>query len=245
MKTVLVVGATGKTGRSLTEQLLSQGHILRVIVRARDRLPPSVLAHPKMTVIEASILDLSDEQMRAFVKGCDAVVSCLGHVISFKGIFGAPRKLCTDAIRRLCAAVTHNQPTLPVRLILMNTVGVRNPDLSEQRHYFERCVLGLLHWFLPPHADNETASQHLHDHVGTQSEHIHWCSVRPDSLIDGPVSAFDVTESPVTSVFSGRSTTRSNVARFMTQLIDNDTLWQSWRFRMPVIMNSLDRSSHL
>ena len=115
MTTILVAGATGNTGRPLVEQSLALGHTVRVIVRSRQRLPAAVLEHPNITVIEASILDLSDEQMAEFVKGCDSVVSCLGHVISFKGIFGAPRKLCTDATRRLCAAIETNRPSSPAK----------------------------------------------------------------------------------------------------------------------------------
>ncbi len=242
MTTVLVAGATGNTGRRLVEQSLALGHTVRVIVRSRQRLPAAVLEHPNIEVIEASILDLSDEQMGEFVKGCDAVVSCLGHVISFKGIFGAPKKLCTDATRRLCAAIESNHPTSPAKFILMNTVGVPNPDLHEKRSWFERGVLTLLRWLIPPHKDNETAAQHLHETLGKQSEYLEWCSVRPDSLINAEVSPYDVSESPVTGLFSGRPTTRSNVARFMTQLIEDEALWNTWKFDMPVIMNSEARS---
>jgi len=95
--TTLVVGATGMTGRALAEQLLGRDHNVRVMVRASHKLPAEVLENPNMTVIEASILDLTDEELREHVKGCDAVVSCLGHVMDFKGIFGDPKRLCTDA----------------------------------------------------------------------------------------------------------------------------------------------------
>ena len=242
MTTVLVAGATGNTGRPLVEQSLALGHTVRVIVRSRQRLPAAVLEHPNIEVIEASILDLSDEQMGELVKGCDAVVSCLGHVISFKGIFGAPRKLCTEASRRLCAAIESSRPSSPTKFILMNTVGVPNPDLHEKRSWFERGVLTLLRWLIPPHNDNETAAQHLHETVGKQSEYLEWCSVRPDSLINAEVSPYDVTESPVTGLFTGRPTTRSNVARFMTQLIEDEALWDTWKFKMPVIMNAQART---
>jgi len=242
MKTLLIAGATGKTGRPLVEQSLALGHRVRVIVRSRDRLPAELLDHPNIAVIEASILELSDQQLRDATKGCHAVVSCLGHVLSFKGIFGAPKKLCTDATRRLCAAVESNHPTSPAKFILMNTVGVPNPDLREGRGLLERLVLTLLRWCLPPVRDNETAAQYLHETVGKQNQYLEWCSVRPDSLINGEVSPYELTESPVTSLFTGRPTTRSNVARFMTQLIEDEALWGAWRFNMPVIMNDQAKS---
>jgi len=238
MKTILVAGATGQTGRLVVEQSLANDHKVRIIVRSRNRLPAEILEHPNINLIEASLLDLSDEQMADLAKGCDSVVSCLGHVINFNGIFGEPKQLCTEATKRLCKAIESNYPLSPVRFILMNTVGVPNPDLSEQREWFERVVLSLLRWLIPPHKDNETAAKHLHSNIGQKNKFVEWCSVRPDSLINEGVSTYEITESPSTGLFNGQPTARSNVAHFIVRLIEDDSLWTSWRFRMPVIMNS-------
>jgi putative NADH-flavin reductase len=235
---VLVVGATGNTGRPLVEQLLAKGHMVRAIVRSRGKLPAAVLENSNATIIEASLLDLSEQEMAAHVKGCDAVASCLGHVPTFKGVFGEPRKLCTDAVRRLSQAIEANQPSRPVKFVLMNTVGVGNADLDEARSAFDRGLLFLIRHLVPAHRDNETAVEHLRGHVGVDSKSVEWCSVRPDSLINADVSAYDIVKSPVTSILSGRPTTRSNVAQFMAALIDDADLWAKWRFKMPVIMNS-------
>ena len=97
MKTILVAGATGQTGRLVVEQSLANDHKVRIIVRSRNRLPAEILEHPNINLIEASLLDLSDEQMADLAKGCDSVVSCLGYVINFNGIFGEPKQLCTEA----------------------------------------------------------------------------------------------------------------------------------------------------
>jgi hypothetical protein len=61
-------------------------------------------------------------------------------------------------------------------------------------------------------------------------------------LVDANVSPYDVIESPATGLFTGRPTTRSNVAHFMTQLIEDESLWDTWKFNMPVIMNAQARS---
>lgn len=238
MTTTLVVGATGKTGRSLVEQLLRESNKVRVIVRSSHKLSDEVLKNPNLTVLQAALLDLSDEQLAAQVKDCDAVVSCLGHVLDFSGMFGEPKKLCTDATRRLCNAIENNNPPEPIKFILMNTVGVGNPYLEENRTRFDRGFLTLLRHALPPHRDNETAAEYLFRNVGKDNKSIQWCSVRPDSLIDAEISPYDIEESPSTGIFSGRPTARSNVANFMTRLIDNAELWNIWKFRMPVIMNS-------
>jgi len=235
--TTLVVGATGKTGLRLVEQLLDRNHKVRVIVRSTHKLPAGILNNPDTTVIEASVLDLTDEEMAKHVKDCNAVVSCLGHVIDFKGMFGEPRKLCTDATRRLCDAIEKNSPSEPAKFILMSSVGVRNPDPGERRTRFERGLLTLLRHTLPPHRDNETAAEYLQGSVGKENKYIEWCSVRPDSLIDAEVSPYDIEESPVTGILTGRPTTRSNVAHFMSELIEDAEIWGTWKFRMPVIMN--------
>ena len=235
---ILVVGATGMTGRSLVEQLLGKNYKVRIIVRSSHKLPAVIVENPNTTTIEASVLGLTDEELTEQVKDCDAVVSCLGHVMNFKGIFGEPKKLCTDATRNLCNSLEKHSLPKPTKFILMNTVGVQNPDLEEKRSQFDRGLLTLLRHTLPPHRDNETAAEYLHKTVGKENKSIEWCCVRPDSLINAEVSPYDITESPTTGIINGRPTARSNVAHFMTDLIENEELWNTWKFRMPVIMNS-------
>jgi len=226
------------TGRRLVEQLLGKNYKVRIIVRSSHKLPADIVENPNTMTIEASVLDLTDEEVTEHVKDCDAVVSCLGHVMDFKGIFGEPKKLCTDATRNLCNALEKYSLPKPTKFILMNTVGVQNPDLEEKRTWFERGLLTLLRHTLPPHRDNETAAEYLHKTVGKENKSIEWCCVRPDSLINAEVSPYDITESPTTGIINGRPTARSNVAHFMTDLIENEELWNTWKFRMPVIMNS-------
>ena len=226
------------TGRRLVEQLLGKNYKVRIIVRSSHKLPADIVENPNTTTIEASVLDLTDEEVTEHVKDCDAVVSCLGHVMDFKGIFGEPKKLCTDATRNLCNSLEKHSLPKPTKFILMNTVGVQNPDLEEKRTWFEQGLLTLLRHTLPPHRDNETAAEYLHKTVGKENKSIEWCCVRPDSLINAEVSPYDITESPTTGIINGRPTARSNVAHFMTDLIENEELWNTWKFRMPVIMNS-------
>ena len=147
------------TGRSLVEQLLGKNYKVRIIVRSSHKLPADIVENPNTTTIEASVLDLTDEEVTEHVKDCDAVVSCLGHVMDFKGIFGEPKKLCTDATRNFCNSLEKHSLPKPTKFILMNTVGVQNPDLEEKRNCVERGLLTLLHHTLPPHRGNETAAE--------------------------------------------------------------------------------------
>ena len=107
--TTLVVGASGATGRLLVQQLLDRGESVRIIVRTEDGLRPAIRNHENLSVIRANLLDLDDAALSRYVRGCDAVASCLGHNITFKGMFGNPRRLVTDAVRKLCNAIKANK----------------------------------------------------------------------------------------------------------------------------------------
>ncbi len=180
----LIVGASGATGRLLTEELLNRGQFVKVIVRSPDKLPAAIRNHDNLSVIQASVLDLSDAELAQHVKGCDAVASCLGHNIDLKGIYGHPRKLVTDATRRLCEAIRANRPEKPIKFVLMNTTGNSNRDLNEPISFTQKCVIGLLRLLLPPHGDNEQAADYLRSKVGQNDKLIEWAAVRPDNLID-------------------------------------------------------------
>ena len=130
--TILVVGASGATGRLLVQQLLNRGHNVKVIVRSSDKLREVGHNHDHLSVIKASILALSDVEMARLVNGCAAVASCLGHNLSWRGIYGPPRRLVTDATRRLCNAIKENKANTPTRFVLMNTAGNSNRDLDER-----------------------------------------------------------------------------------------------------------------
>jgi nucleoside-diphosphate-sugar epimerase len=235
----LVVGASGATGRLLVEQLLRRAQNVKVIVRSPDNLPDVVLKHDNLSVIHASVLNLSDSEMAQIVHGFDAVASCLGHNLSFRGIFGHPRRLVTDATRRLCNAIKANSSDRPTKFVLMNTTGNSNRDLHEPISFGQKCVIGLIRLLLPPHVDNEKAADYLRTNIGQNNKAIEWVAVRPDGLIDeDQVTEYDVHSSPTRSaIFDAGKTSRINVGHFMTDLITDDNTWDRWKGQMPVIYN--------
>lgn len=236
---ILVIGASGATGRLLVEQLLNRGQKVKAVVRTPDSLPESIRNHENVTIIHASILDLTDAEMVQHVSGCSAVISCLGHNLSFKGIYGKPRRLVTDATRRLCNAIKANRPQVPIKFVLMNTTGNRNRDLDESISFAEKCVLALLRLLVPPHPDNEGAAEYLRIQIGQSDEAIEWVAVRPDTLIkEELITEYESYPSPIRSaIFDSGRTSRINVAHFMAELAIEDTHWQKWKGQMPVIYN--------
>jgi NAD(P)-dependent dehydrogenase (short-subunit alcohol dehydrogenase family) len=239
MTTTLVVGASGATGRLLVEQLLIRGQKVKVIVRSPDKLPEAITNDDNLNVICASLLELSDAELSQHVNGCRAVASCLGHNLSLKGIYGSPRRLVTDATRRLCNAIKTNKSEEPTKFVLMNTAGSSNRDLHEQISFRQQCVIGLLRLLLPPHVDNENAADYLRTKIGKTDGAIEWAAVRPDNLTDEDhVTKYEVHASPTRSaIFDAGLTSRINVAHFMADLITNADIWNEWKGQMPVIYN--------
>ncbi len=168
-----------------------------------------------------------------------AVVSCLGHNLSFKGIFGHPRSLVTDATQRLCNAIQSTRSENSAKFLLMNTTGNRNRDIEEQISLAQKCVIGLLRLLLPPHLDNELAADYLRTKIGQRDTNIEWVVVRPDSLINkDKVTEYKLYASPIRSaIFDAGNTSRINVGHFMAELICDNDLWNKWKGQMPVIYN--------
>lgn len=238
--TVLVVGATGATGRLLVRELLDRGVCVRVVVRDATRLDESLRGRPNLSVVEASVSKMTDDGIRALVAGCAAAACCLGHNLSTKGLFGPPYRLVTDATRRICNALQAEGGDEPRRFVLMNTTGVQNPDLNERISVPERVVILALRILLPPHADNEGAARHLRRRIGPSNPDIEWVAVRPDGLVDhDATSAYDVHPSPTRSaIFDAGQTSRINVAHFMASLLTDPDLWARWKGATPVLYNA-------
>jgi nucleoside-diphosphate-sugar epimerase len=237
--TVLVVGASGATGRLLVGNLLSRGQRVKAVVRAPENLPGALRNHDSLSIVHANLLELSDGEMMQHVKGCTAVTSCLGPSLTFKGIYGSPRRLVTDATRRLCEAVRASRPQNHVKFVLMNTAGNSNRDLDEPISLGQRCVLALIRLLLPPHIDNEKAADYLRTNGILNDSEIEWAVVRPDTLVnEKSVTEYEVHPSPTRSaIFNAGKTSRINVAHFMADLITDDDTWRKWKGRMPVIYN--------
>ena len=240
---ILIVGATGKTGLRLVTQLLAEGHSVTVIVRTAEKLPQNIRNHENLSITISTILDMNYEDVIQHVENRDAIVSCLGHTVDFRGLFGHPRRLVSDSVHRLCQAVQTNNPSNPVKLLLMSSVGCRNSDAEEKISFAQLCVIGLLRLLVPPHSDNEKAANYLRTMIGQNNSHIEWTAIRPDDLIENDeVSSYSILVSPTRSIFNAGKTSRINVAHFMVQLITDTGTWSKWKGHMPVIYNDVTDS---
>ncbi len=238
-QTILVLGGTGRTGGRVVTQLLARGVRVRAVVRSEERLPAGAAGHPHLTLTVADLLALADEDLAHEIEGCDAVISCLGHCISARGIFGPPRDLVTQATERVYRALRAARPERPVRLIVMSSVSVNRPGGQDARRgVFERLALWVLRGLVPPTKDNQDAADFLLEVAGTADPYVQWSAVRPDTLREGDVTEYAVHEGLVNSLARPADTNRANVAHFMCELATDDRAWTSWQGKSPVIVNA-------
>lgn len=237
---ILVLGASGATGRQAVKQLLLRKILVRGVVRRGNTVLHDIANDPLLEIVTENIAEIDERGYDRLLDGCDLAIVCLGHNITLKGIYGKPRLLVTDALKNLCGAIERSGKK-GFRLILMSTVANRNKRMNERYACADRIVLSLLIPVLPPHRDNLRAAAYLNDVIGQDSPSIEWVAVRPDALIDAyTVTGYDVQPSPSQSpVFKPRKVSRINVAHFMAELLTDDALWNQWKGKMPVVCNSI------
>jgi len=71
---VLVIGATGGTGRQLVQRALAAGHQVTAFVRNPAKLQ---IEHPNLRVAKGNVLDYAT--VESAMRGQEAVLSALGH----------------------------------------------------------------------------------------------------------------------------------------------------------------------
>jgi nucleoside-diphosphate-sugar epimerase len=241
MNKVLVLGASGATGSLVVAELLKRNVEVVAIVRAASSMQRRAGDQLHYSEVQADITELHDQELASYLKGCDVVVSCLGHNMTFKGMFGEPRRLVTGAMAKVVRAVELVKPDRKLRIILMNTSGNSNRDIPERPPLSQRMVISILRLLLPPHVDNEQAADLLRSVVGQGHQYIEWVVVRPDSLVnESKVTPYVTHPSPTrNAIFDAGPTSRENVADFMATLAVDQELWSRWRGQMPVIYNEI------
>lgn len=242
----LVLGATGDTGKHVVFQLLQQNCRVIAIVRSKDRLISSIndiyfsidkskrisieQPDPLLTIVEASISELTPQQVQDYCNQVDHVICCLGH----KGVYSHPRRLVVDTVQRFSQALA--QTTGNVRkFVIMTSDGVPHPN-DDPYGFWTRWIMSIIRRCIPPHADNEAVGSYLYNLVG--SGNMAWVMVRPPFLRNGPVSTYTLHDKPINVLFGNHVVTRANVAKFMVDLVLKEDLFATYKFRMPVVMDA-------
>lgn len=76
IKSILILGSTGRTGRHIVQQALGQGLRVTVLVRNPSKLN-GLSNHPQLEILKGDVLNFED--VYNAVQGNDAIVSALGR----------------------------------------------------------------------------------------------------------------------------------------------------------------------
>jgi nucleoside-diphosphate-sugar epimerase len=243
---LLVLGATGGTGRKLVEQALAQGHLVTAFVRNPTKLP---ITHQNLRVTQGDAL--RDDTVQPAVAGQDAVLCTLG-IRPPVTTFIVVTILCQLAARFL---------VLPRLAVWFISVGIplvallflfrRNSKLSDatrniiramQQHGVKRFIcqsslgvgdsrgkLGFLYNFLitPLFLRGLFADKAAQESLIRQSN-LDWVIVRPTALTNGPGLGAYRAGSNIGHWFFPTKISRSDTAEFMLkQLTVTDYLRQT------------------
>ncbi|MCZ7615335.1 MAG: SDR family oxidoreductase [Ignavibacteriaceae bacterium] len=143
---VLVISATGATGRLVVKHLLDININVKAVARNKSVLLNEFKSNDLLEIIIGNISEFDLNKNLELINDCDSIVCCLGHNISLKGIIGKPRMLVRDSIKNICTAIESSKKD-KVKLILMNTTANMNRKLKESYSYKDKIVLSLLTFF--------------------------------------------------------------------------------------------------
>jgi len=118
MSSILVLGATGRTGEHVVNYALSEGHSVTALVRD----PAKLDSREGLTVVEGT--PESQDDISVAIQGADAVISALGNVRTSDMPWAkpvSPRHFLSDATRRTVKAMTSNGVR---RIVIVSALGV-------------------------------------------------------------------------------------------------------------------------
>ena len=136
---ILILGGTGKTGQLIVQKLLEDKHNIKVVIRKNSTFPDYLSSHENISIIEGNILELSDYEIENLIEDCDIIISSLGHNLTLKGIFCKPRLLVTQTLTKLSLAIKKKN----IKILLMNSAGVSNRNLTEYISFSQKCIIFL------------------------------------------------------------------------------------------------------
>jgi uncharacterized protein YbjT (DUF2867 family) len=204
-KYVLIVGATGGTGRALVAQALDRGHVVTALARNPKDL---ALEHPNLRVVPGNVMDYAsiDNAMR----GQDAVLSALGH----RRYLG-PTRILSEGTRHLLEAMeSHRVP----RFVCESSLGIGD-SAGRLGLYYTFFVIPVV---LPFYFWDKARQERLI--AGSDRD---WVIVRPGVLTNGARRGGYRHGSRVGSFLSTVRVARADVADFMLNQLTDDAYLRS------------------
>lgn len=206
--TILVLGATGPTGRLIVSQALARGYEVTALVRSPEKAAD-------MKGVRLVVGDARDEKtMRQAVTGQDAVISALGTPASpFKQV-----TLLSSATRALVNAMKTEQVS---RLIAITGLGAGD-SAGHGGFLFDKLIFPLL-------LRNVYADKNRQEAVVRESG-LDWTIIRP-TVLNKKAGRGNVRALTDLSGLHGGTIAREDVAKFVLDQVRSD----AWRHRSPLI----------
>jgi putative NADH-flavin reductase len=197
---VLIVGATGGTGRQLVAQALEQGFEVTALVRNPSALR---IEHSRLRITKGDVLDY--DSVEATMSGQEAVISALGHKKFF-----FPTRVLSEGTRNLLRAMgTHGVR----RLVCETSLGIGGSG-GRMGLYYTFFTIPLI---LPLYFWDKARQERV-----IAASKVEWVIVRPGVLNNGERRASYRHGPHVGSFLWTVRISRADVADFMlTQLTDD------------------------
>jgi putative NADH-flavin reductase len=198
---VLIVGATGGTGRELVAQALERGHHVTALVRNPAGL---AIRHPRLRIVCGNVLDAAS--LEEAMRGQEAVVSALGHKRFFR-----PTRILSEGTRNLLAAM---EAAGVNRFVCETALGI-GQSAGRMGVYYTLFVIPVI---LPFYFWDKARQER----VIAQSR-VNWIIARPGALTDGPRGGKYRRGAGIGSVLWTVRISRADVADFMLNQLTEDT----------------------
>ncbi|WP_406290609.1 NAD(P)-dependent oxidoreductase [Embleya sp. NBC_00896] len=184
---ITVFGATGPTGRRLTDQALAAGHQVTAVSRRADALTPRA----GLTVVSVDVADTA--AVAAAVAGADAVVSALGVPPTRERV-----TVYSDGVRNIIAGMEQHG----VKRLVAVSSSVADPNWRPTGEHFFNLVMDPL--------VNRKVAKTAHDDMRRmeallQESGLDWTVVRPGGLFEHhEVTDYELGEDSVDALYTAR-----------------------------------------
>jgi uncharacterized protein YbjT (DUF2867 family) len=205
---ILVLGATGGTGRLIVREAAAAGHRVRALVRSKAKAESLAGAD----LVEGDALD--EQALARALEGCEAVVSSLGTPMSpFNEV-----TLLSRATRALVSAMERANVR---RLVCITGLGAGD-SRGHGGFLFDAFVLPVLLRNVYRDKDRQEAI--------VRASALDWVLVRPMILTDEPAKGAVRAQTDLSDVHGG-AIARADVAAFVVRQLTSD----EWLRQAPLI----------
>ena len=198
---ILVIGASGGTGREIVRQGLERGHTVTAFVRNPARLS---LAHERLVVVRGDVLD--PPSLGRAVQGQDGVLCALGHKRWFP-----PNRILSQGTRNLVGAMQAHGVR---RLVCETSLGVGD-SFGRMGLYY---TLFVVPFILPFYYYDKHRQERV---IGASA--LDWVIVRPGALTNGRQCGSYQHGTRVGSFLWTVRISRADTAAFMLEQLYDDT----------------------